>query len=548
MRRVLARFVQPFKRRWSGSLMLRMLSITGVGVSLLVIASNMLVMFSVSTDLYETRKAQALEDSARATLVAQRQIDAAQVDTAEELADLAVSVRRVVQDTSASNMVYLRRVAGQDIAPNAPSPVYTSHQLPRVITKEMSASLAAGDNPQYWQAVTFTPGKAESNPGIVVGSLLNFPLGAGKYELYIGYNLQNTQNTLNFIQRSLVISGAVIIVAIAVVVIVMARLAVRPISNFAEIARRLTAGEKDARVPAQSDSHLEQLRLSFNEMADTLQARIAELSRLSALEQRFVSDVSHELRTPLTTIKLSLTVLQGQVSGLNVAQQRAVAVLAGEVQRFEVLLGDLLEISRYDAGKVVLELEEADVTAVVDEEIKTLQQYSAGEIVLVDLAQHPFLSLDVRRLRRILRNLLSNAIEHGEGRKIVVTLAVNAEALAITVRDWGVGIAAADVARVFDRFWRADPSRQRKLGGSGLGLAIAQEDAAVQGGQIDVWSAPGVGSQFRVTLPRDNSVTNYFSPLPLVPGDVSAEVAGSKAVEVRLQRVRRAVVVREAGE
>jgi two-component system, OmpR family, sensor histidine kinase MtrB len=134
--------------------------------------------------------------------------------------------------------------------------------------------------------------------------------------------------------------------------------------------------------------------------------------------------------------------------------------------------------------------------------------------------------VDARRIRRILQNLLGNAIDHGEGRPIDVHVDSDATAVAIAVRDHGIGMSPTDAERVFDRFWRADPSRQRTTGGTGLGLAISQEDAVVHGGRLEVWSAPGEGSCFRLTLPRVRGQVLRGSPLELPPADSEpAEVA-----------------------
>ena len=127
--------------------------------------------------------------------------------------------------------------------------------------------------------------------------------------------------------------------------------------------------------------------------------------------------------------------------------------------------------------------------------------------------------LDARRIRRIMQNLLGNAIDHGEGKPIIVYVDSDEDAVAIAVRDYGVGMSTASVERVFDRFWRADPSRQRTTGGTGLGLAISLEDAALHGGWLEVWSAEGRGSCFRLTLPRVRGAALIDSPLDLPPDD-----------------------------
>ena len=139
--------------------------------------------------------------------------------------------------------------------------------------------------------------------------------------------------------------------------------------------------------------------------------------------------------------------------------------------------------------------------------------------------------VDRCRVERILRNLLVNAVEHGEGKDAVVTVAGDSAAVAVAVRDYGIGLAAGQERLVFDRFWRADPARARTTGGTGLGLAIALEDARIHGGWLEAWGEPGRGSVFRLTLPREVGTELAGSPLPLGPDE--AEVADA-AVTVRL--------------
>ena len=190
------------------------------------------------------------------------------------------------------------------------------------------------------------------------------------------------------------------------------------------------------------------------------------------------------------------------------------------MQRFELLLADLLEVSRYDAGAVELELEPTNLVRLVEDAVETMQPLAAergSELLFVAPGGYFEAELDGRRIRRVLRNLLGNAVEHGEGASIVVMVDSNASAIALSVRDFGVGMRQADVSRVFDRFWRADPSRQRTIGGTGLGLAIALEDATLHDGWLDVWSELGSGTCFRLTLPRVHGTPIVQSPLEL-PG------------------------------
>jgi len=276
------------------------------------------------------------------------------------------------------------------------------------------------------------------------------------------------------------------------------------------------------------EDELAVLGRSFNAMADSIESQIKELADLSLVQQRFVSDVSHELRTPLTTIRLAADMINDQRDDFDPATARAAELLNAQVQRFEVLLTDLLEISRYDAGSVQLELEPTSLAHLAEDVIESMAQLAeqhGTDVRLVAPGGYSPVDMDPRRVRRIVRNLLGNAIEHGEGRPIVVTVDSNQQAVAIGVRDYGLGMKPDDVERVFDRFWRADPSRTRTIGGTGLGLAISLEDASLHRGYLDVWSEAGQGTCFRLTLPRDLDSSIRVSPLELPPLEPVEELA-----------------------
>jgi two-component system sensor histidine kinase MtrB len=250
------------------------------------------------------------------------------------------------------------------------------------------------------------------------------------------------------------------------------------------------------------------------------------------VQQRFVSDVSHELRTPLTTIRLAGDVLFEQRESFSKENARTLELLITQIERFEIMLTDLLEMSRYDAGAVALEVDEVNLVPLVEDCLDQLQPLAAqrGSELLVEVrGGYGESEVDQRRIRRVILNFVGNAIDHGEGKPIVTFIDSNEEAVAIAVRDWGVGMTQEQVSRVFDRFWRADPSRQRTTGGTGLGLAIAAEDATVHGGHIDVWSQLGEGSCFRLTIPRTPLAAWYQSPLPLPP-EVTPPTGGADVV------------------
>lgn len=517
------------------------MTITGIIAIGMVTIMGALVLDRISSDLYSSRRDQALQDSARATLAAQRQLDASDATDSAALNALMASVRSTVQGTSSSQLFYVRRQAEQPLSPIAPDDFNTSQQLVDVVSTELSSVLLEGDAPQYWQAVRLIDDEGVSAPGILVASTLVFPSGAGSYDLYIGYSLAETMQSLEFITRALVVMALLLLLLLAVLVWVISNLVFRPIRAAASASHLLAAGEADARIPMQGDRHFDELSENFNHMADTLQARIDELDTLSTMQQRFVSDVSHELRTPLTTIRLASEVLRSQAGGAESAQGRAIEVLVSQVDRFELLLSDLLEISRYDAGPITLEAEPTNLVTLTENVVEGLRPLSPSMIEVRALGGFSPIEVDARRIRRIVSNLVGNAIEHGEGKPIVVTIDSNAAAIAIGVRDWGVGMKPEDTTHVFDRFWRADPSRKRTLGGTGLGLAIAREDAAVHGGLLEVWSRLGEGSNFRLTLPRGDDRATFVSPVPLVPDDVTPDEGDPEVTGGWLRRPGRRV-------
>lgn len=517
------------------------MAITGVIAITMVSIMGALVLDRISTDLYSSKRDQALQDSARATLAAQEQLDASDASDIGALNALAGSVRSTVQGTSASQLIYVRRQVNQPASPIAPDDAGTSQQIRDVISADLSEALLEGQAPQYWQSVRLVDDEGKAVPGVLVASTIVFPSGAGSYDLFIGYSFADVARSIEFITRALIIMALLLLLLLAVLVWVISSLVFRPIRAAASASHRLAAGETDARIPLQADKHFDELSNNFNHMADTLQARIDELDQLSTMQQRFVSDVSHELRTPLTTIRLAAEVLRSQVTDEDSSAARPVQVLNDQVDRFESLLADLLEISRYDAGPVTLETEPTNLLVLSEQVVEGLRPLSPGIIELRPLGGFSPIDVDARRIRRIVSNLVGNAIEHGESRPIVVTIDSNASAIAIGVRDWGVGMKPEDTQHVFDRFWRADPSRKRTLGGTGLGLAIAREDAAVHGGLLEVWSRLGEGSNFRLTLPRGDDTNSFVSPVPLVPDDVTPDEGDPEVTGGWLRRPGRRV-------
>lgn len=352
-------------------------------------------------------------------------------------------------------------------------------------------------------------------------------------ELYYFFPLTSVVDAANNIRTIVLATGATLVLLLAVVTGLVTRLVVLPVRVAARTAQRLSAGLLDQRMTVSGEDDLAMLAASFNQMAANLQRQIVRLEEMSRLQRRFTSDVSHELRTPLTTVRMAADLIFNERDSYPPEVARSAELLQHELDRFESLLTDLLEISRFDAGFAALDTELTDLVPVVRRSVERLAPICAraGTEVRLELPERPVIAeVDPRRVDRIVRNLLENAVEHGEGRPVVVRLAEDQLAVAVTVRDWGVGLRPEEQKLVFNRFWRADPSRARHSGGTGLGLSISLEDARLHGGWLQAWGAPGKGAQFRLTLPLRAGQELSSSPLPLTPpedgGDPAAR-AGS---------------------
>jgi two-component system sensor histidine kinase MtrB len=360
-----------------------------------------------------------------------------------------------------------------------------------------------------------------SGPGLAVGASLNSN-NAGVYELYYLFPLQQEQDTLGLVRSTLAFAGLALVLLLAAIAALVTRQVVAPVRVAARTAQSLTAGRLEERMRVRGEDDLAKLAMSFNSMADELQRQIVQLEELSRVQRQFVSDVSHELRTPLTTVRMAADLLHENRGNFEPAVARSAELLQAQLDRFEALLADLLEISRHDAGAVVLEPEPTDLRTLVDRVVLSCEPLAQrrGSPVRVETPSRPVTAeVDPRRIERVLRNLLVNAVEHGEGREIVVRLGADDDSVAVSVRDNGVGLQPGEAAVVFNRFWRADPARARSTGGTGLGLSIALEDARLHGGWLQAWGAPGQGAQFRLTLPRRAGDELRSSPLPLQPDD-----------------------------
>lgn len=509
---------------WRRSLRFRTLTITLLLTSTAILITCVTMALVIQNDLFESRKNEALEDAARAVNQAQVTLDSAALgDEPAALQELWDSVQEDLRRYStAEGFAGIRTDIDADaVALNG----FSAGLSANVISFGLSNRVVQFDDRQSWQSVGLDVG-GRIVPGIIVGQQLQVP-EAGSFQLYFAYDLADADNTLTFVQRTLWIAGLGLVAIVAAISFIVLRTVSTPIVEAAETSARLASGDLAVRIDVHGEDEIATLGRSFNAMADSIESQIKELGELSLVQQRFVSDVSHELRTPLTTIRLAADMLNDQRGEFDPTTARTTELLHTQVQRFETLLSDLLEISRYDAGSVQLELEATSLAHLAEDIIEQMQPLADGhgsELRLVAPGGYSPVDMDPRRVRRVLRNLVGNAIEHGEGRPIVVTVDSNQHAVAAGVRDFGLGMDPADAERVFDRFWRADPSRQRTIGGTGLGLSIALGDATLHGGTLAVWSELGVGTNFVLTLPRRGDALEGPSPIPIEPQEPLAEL------------------------
>ncbi|MGW4206183.1 MtrAB system histidine kinase MtrB, partial [Streptomyces sp. NPDC004726] len=403
----------------------------------------------------------------------------------------------------------------------------------------------AGTHETYIR-IKYNNGERAAEPGLAVGTRLNDVEGSS-YELYYLFPLAQEEQSLNLVRGTLATAGLFVVVLLGAIAWLVVRQVVTPVRMAAGIAERLSAGRLQERMKVTGEDDIARLGEAFNKMAQNLQLKIQQLEELSRMQRRFVSDVSHELRTPLTTVRMAADVIHEARSDFDPVTARSAELLGDQLDRFESLLSDLLEISRFDAGAAALEAEAIDLREVVRRVIggaEPLAERKGSRIRVIGDEQPVVAEADARRVERVLRNLVVNAVEHGDGRDVIVRMAVAGGAVAVAVRDYGVGLKPGEATRVFNRFWRADPARARTTGGTGLGLSIAVEDARLHGGWLQAWGEPGGGSQFRLTLPRTADEPLRGSPIPLEPEDsrqnrerAQAQAASSREPGNRLASV-----------
>ncbi len=567
MLRLIGRWVRrpllPAMRLWRRNIQLRVVATTllmSLGVVLLL---GLVVIGQVRNGLLDAKRQAAQSQAAGGFAVAQQMADGAGDIRGDDTQrpgnrgaqDSATWLTSLVEQLASGGQGVFSVVAlSSDSAveqpfvddspgirgPRASGDVDPERSVPAEMRRKLDKK--AGTYREYTQIKRV--GSDEGEPALVIGKRLD-DVNSNPYQLYYLFSFSQEEKSLSLVKGTLATAGVFVVVLLGAIAWLVVRQVVTPVRMAAGISERLAAGLLQERMKVTGEDDIARLGESFNKMAQNLQSKIQQLEALSRMQRRFVSDVSHELRTPLTTVRMAADLIHDAREDFDPATARSAELLRGQLDRFESLLADLLEISRFDAGAAALEAEPIDLRDVVNRVIEGAEPLAEakGSRIVVRGAEYPVIAeADARRVERVLRNLVVNAVEHGEGRDIVVRLASaggrSGGAVAIAVRDYGVGLRPGEATRVFNRFWRADPARARTTGGTGLGLSIAVEDARLHGGWLQAWGEPGGGSQFRLTLPRTAGEALRGSPIPLEPEDsrrnrARSRAAGHRAIEAR---------------
>ncbi|MGO9080492.1 MAG: MtrAB system histidine kinase MtrB [Streptosporangiaceae bacterium] len=525
LRRTARALLRRSRVRWRGSLQLRVVTTTLVVSAIVVAVLGFFLMQQIAAGLLQSKVRSAAGQAGEGLEIVQSQ-QRVYASLGSATSNVMFSLATELAARGGSGNYYGVAVLlppskqGKPVFTQGAAVNIVSGEIPTALVAKVERARSSSDPTMQYQPAVLSYGAPQASTptaGLVFGA----PFG-NYYQLYYFFPLTAEQQELAGVQHTLLLVGFALVFLLAGIAWLVTRWVVVPVRQAAQATHRLATGHLDDRMPVRGTDELAALARSFNGMAASLQDKMTELEDLSRVQRQFVSDVSHELRTPLTTIRIAADVLFGSRDGLDPAVARSAELLQSQLERFESLLSDLLEISRYDAHAATLDAELVDVCNVVRNSADVAQQLAErrGTSIEFRLPAEPCMAeIDRRRVARILRNLLVNAVEHGENRDTVVTVAVDSTAVAVAVRDYGIGLAPGHERQVFDRFWRADPARARSTGGTGLGLSIALEDARLHGGWLEAWGQPGRGSVFRLTLPRTAGGTLVGSPLALLPDD-----------------------------
>lgn len=500
--------MRSLARLWRRSIQARVVTSTIVLSALVISLTGWALLRDVAGGLADNRRTAAISEARSGFNSAQQQIDAA---VESEPAAQSQTLTQLVDSLTGSRgaqRTYELVLEGPLAAGSSEVPVRSS------------AAIAAGSLPDdlvdqvevkggtYWRYSTLgLLGSPDREPGVVVGSQLHVPSTGDDYALYYLFSMSEQQSTLDLVRQALLLGGFAMVLMVGGVAWLVSRQVLNPVRLARRIAERYASGSLEQRMHVSGEDDIARLSTSLNQMAASLQSQIRRLENLSRLQQRFVSDVSHELRTPLTTVRMASDVLHDNRKSFDAQTARAAELLQNELGRFEDLLSDLLDLSRFDAGAAQLDLGTIDLAEIARRAVDDpLLQRKGMKVVLINTDQPAVVEADIRRIDRIVRNLLTNAAKYGGSDRVEIEVRQSESCVSFAVRDFGVGLSGDENLRVFDRFWRADPARTQ--GGTGLGLPISKEDAELHGGTLRAWGKRGEGSEFILTIPKPGGSAN----------------------------------------
>lgn len=514
------KFFYQFKQSWNKSLSLRIISTTFIVSTVLVTIIGLVLVNRVSTGILSAKESSSLTEASSAINEAQKVVTATDTGAGEPTLSVVVdtAVTTLAVRAGQSGLYDVLFLASSEISKQGLPERGTNLVSENSVSDELKSRVEQTDK-LLWAYTEIKYLDGRNVPGLVVGAPIQIN-NVGTYSLFLLFPLDKEEETIDIIRSAVLATGIFLIFGLLILVWYLTRSVLAPVRKTANAAEKLRLGLLNERVPVSGEDDLAKLAGSFNSMAASIQQQIGQLEQMSRLQKRFVSDVSHELRTPLTTVRMAADVLYESRDQYTGETARAAELLSTQIERFEILLSQLLEISRFDAGVADLSLSSINIKDLIEKTADSLSNLLAKqETPVVITGTAPNIDLDQRRIERVLRNLISNASEYGEGKPIEVEIGSNDDAIAVVVKDKGAGLKPGESSLVFNRFWRADPARARTTGGTGLGLAIALEDARLHSGWLDAWGAPGKGTMFRLTLPRNPEKSLAKSPLSIGVGD-----------------------------
>ncbi|MFC8081034.1 ATP-binding protein [Streptomyces sp. NPDC057307] len=497
--------------RWT-SLRLRLVVVFGaVALTAAVSASGIAYWLNRESVLNRTQTA-ALKEFKQ-----EMRDKAAQLPLQPTQAELEDAAQQMAKSSAGFSVVLIgERDEGKPMAGVSDQDTFTLDDVPQSLRTAVNdrQKVTSGNKSPYhvfWQRT-----QRGQTPYLVGGTRI---VGGGPTG-YVSLSLEQEREDLNSLAWSLAIATSLALVGSALLAQAAATTVLKPVQRLGHAARQLGEGKLDTRLRVSGTDELADLSRTFNNAAASLQKKIDDMSAREESSRRFVADMSHELRTPLTALTAVTEVLEEEADTLDPMIAPAVTLVVSETRRLNVLVENLMEVTRFDAGTARLVLDDVDVA---DQVTACIDARAWLDAVELDAERGMMARLDPRRLDVILANLIGNALKHGGSPVRVSVRSVGGE-LVIEVRDNGPGIPEAVLPHVFDRFYKASASRPRSEG-SGLGLSIAMENAHIHGGDITAANAPDGGAVFVLRLPHE--VSEDFGDED-GPGGVRGERGGAQ--------------------